>query len=422
MLFAAPPPPFVQAEGPRESLEAFLARARERQAGLFVRLGAELEAIVQRIEAMNLPASREAREAMIAECIALGPEATPLFLRWLDAGDAALDKERYRAGLLAQALSRMDTRAATGGLLELLARGSADGRLCAVRVLETSSEPDRVRPVLLETYRKSQGQLRSGLLRALLRQSTDDSAVLDEVLAGDDAGLREVALTVLAETKDAAALSRVQAMCADPSRAVEHAQSILAYFLAVPDAVGPPQWKDLIGLAANTRVPAATRLSILDALPQFVDATSNELRKAMDVIVTGSDGKLAEAARIVLARLGDKLAKRELLKPYDEVIENSPKWSQGYARRGEILRRIGEHREAEREFSKALSMGTNEPNSQPDTWVNAARNMAAMGKFKEAAGYLERAPISLARLQELANDPDFAKLRASKYGEVFRLP
>jgi hypothetical protein len=95
-----PPEPALPAvlrpcdQGERESLEVFLAHARIKQAELFEQMGKQLSALVVRLEALSLPASREAREALIVECVALGPEATPLFVRYLDVGEAGLEKER----------------------------------------------------------------------------------------------------------------------------------------------------------------------------------------------------------------------------------------------------------------------------------------------------------------------------------------
>ncbi len=407
-------------DGPqRESLEEFLARARAKQAEIFARLGAELEALVKRIEAMNLPPARQAREDMIVECIALGAEATPLFVRWLDAGEAALEKERYRAGLIAVALSRMDTRAATAELLALVAKGSNDARVLAAKVLETTPEPERVRPELVVAFKNSEGQLRAAVLRTLLRLASNDSQLIDQVLTGDDEALRGVALGVLTDAKDAAAEEKVQRLLADPVRGPAHAQQILAYYQALPELVESAELKDLLGLAGNSQVPAATREAIIESLPRFVPNTSNDLKRALEPIMNGADLKLATAAQVVLAKLGDRVVKRELLRQFDEMVESMPKWSQAYARRADMLRKVGDYREAEKDYKTALNLGKTEANPQPDTYIGLARCAALQGKFKDAASWLQQAPIQLSQLRLLANDPDFAKLRASKFGDVF---
>jgi tetratricopeptide (TPR) repeat protein len=120
-----------------------------------------------------------------------------------------------------------------------------------------------------------------------------------------------------------------------------------------------------------------------------------------------------------MARLGDRAAKRDLLKPFDDLVESTPKWSQAYARRGDIQRRIGEYRDAEKDYNKALALGVAEASSQPETYIGLAKCAALQGKFKEAKTWLEKAPINLTQLKAYANDPDFAKLRASKFGDVF---
>jgi tetratricopeptide (TPR) repeat protein len=314
----------------------------------------------------------------------------------------------------------MDTRPATAELLALVAQGSTEGRTLAVRVLESSTDRERVRPELLAHFRKSDGQLRSALLRALLKLATDDQGLLDEVLAGDDATLREVALGVLTDAKSTAAQDKVRRLLGDPAKGASHAGALLAYYQALPELAGPGEVKDLLAIAVQPQVGAATRLAIVDALPLFVDSTSSELRKALEPILGGADLKLAESARVVLARLGDRAIKRDLLKPFDELIESSPKWSQPYFRRGEILRRVGDYKDAEKDYRTALQLGKNEPNSQPETFIGLARCAALQGHFKEAAEWLQKAPIQLAQLKAYGNDPDFAKLKGSKYGDVFR--
>ncbi len=405
--------------GKRESLEEFLARARAKQAEVFAHLGVELEALVKRIEALNLPPARQAREDLIDECVKLGSEATPLFVRWLDPGTAALEKEKFRATQIAQALSRMDTRAATAGLLAMLARGSNEARVLAAGVLETSPEPERVRPELLAAFKTSQGQLHAAVLRTLLRLSSDDLTLLDTVLGGDDEALCDVALGVLTEAKNATAEDRIHRLLSDPAHSSQHAQPLLLYYQTLPELVGAGQLKDLLALAGNSKVSVVMRGAIIDSLPQFVSSSSNELKRALDPIIAGADLKLAEAARVVLAKLGDRAAKRDLLKPYDDLIEAQSRWSQAYARRADILRRIGEYRDAEKDYKKALEVGKNENNPQPDTFIGLARCEAQQGHFREAAQWLSNAPIKLDQLKALASDPDFAKLRASKHGDVF---
>ena len=354
-------------DGQRESLEEFLARAKAKQAEVLAKLGTELDALVKRLEALPLPPSNAARDGLIDECVGLGAEATPLFVRHLDPGDAALEKERFRARALATALTRMDTRAATALLLELVSRGSNEGRLQAVRVLQHTTEPDRVRPALLAEFRGAQGQLRAALLRALLKLASGDSALLDEVLTGDDATLRDVALAALAEARNADAEERVHRVLADPAKGTAHAAAVLAYYQALPALVTPAHVKELIALACSTQVSTATRQAILDSLTAFVKTTSNDLKKSLEPVIAGADLKLAESAKVLLARLGDRVMKRELIKPFDELVDSSPKWSQAYFRRAEMLRRVGDYKDAEKDYKSALQVGKNDPNSQPET-------------------------------------------------------
>ncbi len=424
LLLPPTPPPEPDAlhaiqQDPLESLEQFLARARLKQGELFAKLGKDLEALVQRLEALTLPPTDQARDGLVDECVALGSEATPLFVRWLDVGDASLEKERFRARQLAAALARMDTRAATADLLNLLAKGTTEGRILAARVLETSPERERVRPALNAAFQSSNGQLREALARALLRLWPEDPKLLDDVFNGEDDALCAVALGVITEAKNAAAEERVRRLLGDEARSTKHALWILGYYQAMPELVSIGHAKELIALASNSKLPIATRLAIIDALPLFVTNSSNDLKKALDPLLNGADLKLSESVLVVLARLGDRAAKKDLLKPYDDLVDNTPRWSQAFARRADVLRRIGDYREAERDYVKALELGRNDPNPQPETYIGLARCASLQGHFKEAAKWLQQAPIQIAMLKALGSDPDFLKLKSSKYGDVF---
>jgi hypothetical protein len=87
---------------------------------------------------------------------------------------------------------------------------------------------------------------------------------------------------------------------------------------------------------------------------------SNELRKNVDPVLSSGDGKLVEAGQVFLVILGDKRAKKELLKPYDNVVEGNPRWSQAFARRAQIMFRIQEYDDAIKDYMMALKNGENE--------------------------------------------------------------
>jgi tetratricopeptide (TPR) repeat protein len=212
----------------------------------------------------------------------------------------------------------------------------------------------------------------------------------------------------------------VSKLLADPHLAPAHADAILAYYRALPKLAGESEVKDLLTLAGNAALPVPKRIAIVEAMPEFVHTMSNELRKNVDPVLSSGDGKLVEAGQVFLVILGDKRAKKELLKPYDNVVEGNPRWSQAFARRAAILFRIQEYDDAIKDYMMALKNGENEAAPQPDTYIGLARCHARRGRLKEASDWLRKAPIQIAQLKLLANDPDFAKVKEHpKYGEVF---
>src|SRR5687768_2180900 len=90
----------------RESLEEFLERARREREAIHKRLQGDVDALVGEIEAST---DAKLLRELVERAVALGQEATPLLVRHLDPGEAALDKDRVRSKQVALALARMDT-------------------------------------------------------------------------------------------------------------------------------------------------------------------------------------------------------------------------------------------------------------------------------------------------------------------------
>ena len=70
-----------------------------------------------------------------------------------------------------------------------------------------------------------------------------------------------------------------------------------------------------------------------------------------------------------------------------------------------------------RAFRQALGLTRDVPRPHPAPYVGLARAFARRGKLRDAAEWLRKAPIPVAELHKLADDPDFAELRASRYSK-----
>jgi tetratricopeptide (TPR) repeat protein len=315
----------------------------------------------------------------------------------------------------------MNTLAITSDLLRLMETGTEQGRRNAVRVLESSPEPERVRPALRALFEKAGGRLRETCLRSLLELGGEqDSALLKEVLAGEDSELAGLALQALTDTRNAEAAPQVRKLLSSSRTATVQARGLIAYFEAMPELVTKEDLTAFVAIATGGG-SLETRIAVVDAIPRFQPSLNSDLRRAFEPLVDSRDKQLKEAALVALASLGDKSSKKTLLEEYDELVDRNDRWSEAYFRRAEINRRIGDHDAAIKDYLKALNVAKNDPTLQPNTYVGLARSYTHKGKYKDAAEWLRKAPISMAELANLAEDPEFGPLRESRYGkDVFK--
>ena len=310
----------------------------------------------------------------------------------------------------------MDTSAITDQLLAMLSTAKLDGKRNALRVLEKTPDKARVQPVVEALFKSSEGSLRQASLRTLITLGgTQNDALLTEVLASTDDTLVGMALVGLAETRNTSAIDKVRSILAD-SRANQLAVQLLGYFKAVSGTTSEADIVALMHLAQGS-APLDVRIAIVESLPALGATLNTELRRTMQPITESTERKLSDAGMVAMVRLGDKASRKDLLKPYDERIADNERWAQAWVDRGDVYARIGEDDNAIKDFQKAIVVGKDDPTFQPDAFIKLARALAREGKLKEAADKLRVAPVSLEVLRGLRNDPDFKKLRESKYGK-----
>lgn len=133
--------------------------------------------------------------------------------------------------------------------------------------------------------------------------------------------------------------------------------------------------------------------------------------------------EIREAALVLLCQVGDKSARKDLLADYDAQIERNKTWPNSFEARGNVLYRIGDYKEAIKDYLRALQLFKNDFKARTEeTYIGLARSHAQLGKLKEAAQYLEAGPLSMKQLADLAKEPVFAKLaKDPKYKSVFKL-
>ncbi len=404
----------------RLSLEELLERARARRAEQRERLGEGVEAALAGFAQLSAPIPPAKLEAFAAELAALGPEAAPLLVPYLEPAGSSEELDLLRSRAVAQALGRINSLAITDALLALLTSGSEAGRIHALEVLGSSPEPARVRPALAAVFEGQSGAIKQAALKALIRMGgPENQALLSGVLQSDADELVNLALSALFDTRAAQAAGEVRALLASNGRGARHASLLLAYYRALPE-LADDGVVGLLAVLARNAPRVETRLEILAALPDLAASSASEVRRALEPLATSEDRSLREAALVALVRLGDRNAQRELLRAYDSNVDKNDRFPDAYLRRAEILMRIQHWDDAIRDFKEALRFSRDDSRPQREVYIGLARAFARKGRqgdLKEAAEWLRRAPISQRELAALADDPDFRELRASRYGK-----
>ncbi len=354
----------------------------------------------------------------------LGPAAAPLMVQFLDPGVApaeAVEGRAFQVALVLEALP--STRAITGNLLDILDRGSIEGRRNALRVLSASDDPQRVGPVLRELYAKSSDKYRGELLGAIARLGgKDNEAFVATILADEDARVVTLALKVLAEAKITDAAPRILELVQSTSAAARQVPRLLDYYRACHEIVDDEHCTALVALARSMVSDPGTVELLLEFLTEFQDRWNSKVKKEFKQLSSSTDQRIAEAALIGLAKGGDRGARKKLLAPYDDRIQNNVRLAQAWESRADLRYRIGDYKNAIKDYQEALKAGEAYGRTQPDVYVGLARCCARLGKLKDAHEWLDDAPLSIVMLRDLAKEPVFAEMVAHpKYGKVFHL-
>ncbi|MFT5050305.1 MAG: hypothetical protein ACI8QZ_001706 [Chlamydiales bacterium] len=431
-LWAAPTP------GQDASLERLLLRMRRAQDERLDPLRRAVENVVMELERMEPPRGTGA-SAQRGRLVELGRSAAPLLLPWLEPGHAGPGargepgaeapkqepeqekesdeptREAFRAAQFALALREMPSAAVTDRMLRLALHGSAEGRLNALVALATSPEPTRVQPVVHGIYTTEKGSLR--------RQALDTLTTLEgprdvfvEVLAQGDDELIAVALAALTADGSAEFAAPIIALL-ESSSGARHLPAILRYMRQARGTLDETSVDALVRVVVTKQMRPEDKVELLDTLSRIDAHLGTQAKKSLDPLTRSSSTEVAEATLILLALQRDSRARRQLLAPYDNAIERSKNRPKVYSGRAEIHYKVGDLRAAIRDYKRAVELARGNHVDEVSL-VGLARCFALQGKFRDAANYLERAPISVATLHELATDPDFAEMLKDRVGRA----
>jgi tetratricopeptide (TPR) repeat protein len=409
----------------RESLQQFLEHLKSHQLGQSAQLRSGVDALLKTMENDATARRLEALEQASSKLVALGPEAAPLLLEQLDPGPEATDAQKLRSQYVVRALQQLASPAATDRLVQLAQSGTIEGRRNAIRVLATSPEPLRAAPVLVGIVKANQVDLRDAALTALAGLDTPEGdRTLSDSLADPNAQVVRTTLEALAQAHNTRLAPRILQIVEVPRDAVQYVDALLYYYSRVPAAADKRHVLALLKLAADFSPPPELRARVLEAIPALTDNKLDaDAKRTLKELSESPTREVKEAALVVLVLSGDKNARKDLFADVEIEIGRNKNNGQGYETRARLCYRIGDWREAQKDFQTAIKLNAADFRARPEeSYIGLARCYMQMGKLKDARDTLEKAPISLKQLQDLSKELVFQKLLENpKFRGVFRL-
>jgi tetratricopeptide (TPR) repeat protein len=405
------------------SLEALLAHYRERREALFQEMRAEVQTVVAEMESAYELDRRERLLKLRGRLLKLGAEATPLFVEQLDPGTDAEAPAVGRARQMALVMRELSTRSVSVGLIGIFTGGSREGQRNALTALSGSDDPERVGPVLRDAFSDASTRKRGDLITAIANLGGEDNfAFIGEILTHQDSKIVTAALGALTESRCEAAAPRVLDLLHDTVTAAAYVPEIVAYYRACHEVLDTQHIADLVRFASGLRNNSGMAAEVLKLVSEHEGAWNSKVKKDLKELAESTRGSLQQAARICLARAGDRGAKRDLLNDFDEAIERNGRIASNWYKRGEIKYQIADYKGALKDFQQARKTSEEYLRTDSDIYIGMARCHAQLGKPKDAAATLEAGGLSITQLRLLAQEPVFAELAADpKLRKVFRL-
>ncbi len=405
------------------SLQELLASARKKRAAAFARLAPRIQSLIDRLEALGRPRPENQITALRSELDGFGPPAAGLLLPHVDPGASPKRAQLFRAGEVRDALIRMGTGELTQALDTMLSSATLHGRVNAIALLGASSDQKRAGKVLRELFPSTTNELlQKSMVAALVRLG--GAANLDLALKGlvereDDYVRAAVEACAAAERTEAA--SAIATLLEKPEKVQPILLPLTEYYAACPGALNTETLVGLFRLAGSKQLPNDERITLLTAITHWDFEIEAPARKELEQLAESPVASLREGALILLANLGDREAKRNVLRAYDYAVAANPRFASVQEKRGDILVRLGDHDDAARDFKKAVDLLDRQGRFvAKELRVKLARAFAVTGKAKLAYDALKAANLSPSWLRGLAADPDFAVvLEHSRYRKIF---
>jgi tetratricopeptide (TPR) repeat protein len=420
LALAGPAPTHAQGQGQGQdgSLEAFLERVRSAGEAERERLRPLVEDVVQRLGRART--SSEVQKLQ-AELDALGSEAPSLVATYLDPGPDSKPEAEKQAQEAAAWLERHPDSALFEGLAALARQGSPLGRRLAIRLLGTTPESERALETLRALHAELGGPLRAECVRSLARLDPEEPLLVAS-LADTHPEVAAAAVRALANEPRKRPRPEVIALLEDQNRGADVLSELVAYLSFPGQSVEEEAVAALLRYAGRADLPVTARLGVLEGVPRFTSGVTTRMRKEFDALVASPESAVRDGALIALTLLKDSRARRELMRPFDEQVQTNENWPLAYQRRAEVLFKIGEYRDATRDYLDAIRLHGDVAKlpANRELWVSLARAQLRDGKLKAAAETLDEFGLPSDLRKSLRADPDFRPLvEHAKYRELF---
>ncbi len=418
-----PPLASTPLEEERASLEALLSHYRAEREQLFASYRSTINTSVAELESAYKNDRKQRLPQIRKNLIKLGSQACPLMTKLIDPGPAPAAEVAGRASEIALVLQNLSTRSISLELLTILDKGSNAGQENALVALSGSDDPNRVGPVLREMFKFAHKRRQATLITAIANLGGEDNLTfLGEVLTDNDPKTVKSALVALTESRSTSAAPRILALVKNTAAGAPHVEEIVSYYRACPETFDTEHCQAMVGFASGLRSNSKSAELALQVVGENEESWNSQIRKDLKQLAASSSSRIAEAALVCMARSGDRSAKKKLLEPYDQRIERNDRIASAWQNRAMVKYRIGDYKSAIKDYEQAQKASAEYLRTEPDVYEGLARCYCLLGKLKDSAKWLGEGGLSLARLHQLARDPDFAALAEhNKYNKVFRL-
>ena len=355
-----------------------------------------------------------------AALVKLGSESVPILVGQLDPGVGKASAERLSAQI-SLVLMQLNLQAGIEPLLKITRDGSPRGKELAARVLGASASPTRVDGPLIALYTEQKELSRVELLTALARLGSDRGlGFVIERMSSQDIGEGKSALRALAAAEAVAAAPEILALTSSPSDAAKYINEICSYYAACASTVNREHASALLSLTKSKRLSIEDRIALLHTLIANEKHWPSDAKKILRQMADTGNMQLREAVLVALALSGDRGAKNDLIRTFEDAVKENPLYSDAYIDLAEIQFKVREYRDSKKNYERALALGRVGGTRKRQVHLGLARCCAIEKKYKDAEKWLKTG-MSTSQILNQADDPAFAQMREhAKYGEVFR--